>query len=113
MIAQRFVMACAFALALLHASASAASVDQGQASYVDHGCWGCHGFVGQGGTTGPKLAPEPKPLEFFNAFIRHTPGRMPPYSEKILSNEDLANIHAYLKSIPGTKDYRTIPLLKE
>jgi mono/diheme cytochrome c family protein len=38
---------------------------------------------------------------------------MPPYSEKILSNEDLADIYAYLQSIPKAADYKTIPLLNQ
>ena len=36
---------------------------------------------------------------------------MPPYSEKILSNQELVDIHAYLKSIPVGPDYKSIPLL--
>ena len=38
---------------------------------------------------------------------------MPPYSEKILSNEDLADMHAYLSTIPKPKDYKSIPLLSQ
>jgi ubiquinol-cytochrome c reductase cytochrome c subunit len=36
---------------------------------------------------------------------------MPPYSEKILSNAELADIHAYLQSRPAAPDLKTIPLL--
>ena len=36
---------------------------------------------------------------------------MPPYSEQVLSNEDLADVHAYLSTIPKGKDYKDIPLL--
>ena len=38
---------------------------------------------------------------------------MPPYSEAVLSNEDLADIYAYLQSIPKSPDYKTIPLLND
>ncbi len=31
----------------------------------------------------------------------------------MLSNEDLADIYAYLQSIPKTPDYKTIPLLNQ
>jgi hypothetical protein len=31
--------------------------------------------------------------------------------EAVLSNEDLADIHAYLQSIPKAADYKSIPLL--
>jgi mono/diheme cytochrome c family protein len=67
--------------------------------------------VGQGGIAGPKLAPDPKPIEYIDAFVRNTRGTMPPYSEKILSKKDLADIHTYLKSIPKGPDYKSIPLL--
>ena len=93
------------------AACHAQSADKGKDTYVKNGCWGCHGYVGQGGITGPSLAPETKPFEFMNVFIRHTKGPMPRYSEKILSAEDLADIHAYLKSIPKGPDYKSIPLL--
>jgi hypothetical protein len=36
---------------------------------------------------------------------------MPPYSEKILPNEDLADIYAYLESIPKGPDPKSIQLL--
>ena len=50
-------------------------------------------------------------LEAMSAFLRHTNGRMPPYPEAIMSNADLADIHAYLQSIPKSPDYKSIPLL--
>ena len=56
--------------------------------------------MGQGGITGPKLAPDPMPVEAFNAYVRTTNRAMPPYREAVLSNEDLADIYAYLQSIP-------------
>ena len=67
-------------------AALAASAEKGKAAYVKNGCWQCHGFVGQGGVTGPKLAPDPMPLEALSAFMRHTNGAMPPYQEAVLSN---------------------------
>jgi hypothetical protein len=36
---------------------------------------------------------------------------MPPFREEILSNEDLADIYAYLQSIPKGLDPKSIPLL--
>jgi ubiquinol-cytochrome c reductase cytochrome c subunit len=107
-----FALPLVVALIISHA-ALAASAEKGRAAYVAHGCWQCHGFVGQGGITGPKLAPDPIPMEAFAAFVRTTDRAMPPYSETILSNGDLADIHAYLGSIPQGPDYRTIPLLNQ
>ena len=52
-------------------------------------------------------------LEAFNVFVRNSNGPMPPYPKEILSDADLADIHAYLQSIPAGKDYKSIPLLNQ
>ena len=93
------------------AATAAGSAEKGKAAYVQHGCWQCHGFAGQGGVTGPKLAPNPMPPEALSAFVRNTRGAMPPYQSAILSEADLADIHAYLQSLPKAPDYKSIPLL--
>jgi len=110
----RLLAPAAFAAGLVvgTVSALAASPEKGKVAYVNYGCWECHGFVGQGGASGPKIAPNPMPLDALSAFLRHTNGAMPPYQEAVLSNEDLADIHAYLQSISKSADYKTIPLLK-
>ncbi len=102
-----------FATGLLFAPLvlAAGSAEKGKVAYVQHGCWQCHGFVGQGSVTGPKLAPNPIPPEAFSAFVRFTNGAMPPYQKSILSDGDLADIHAYLQSLPKAPDYKSIPLL--
>lgn len=98
-------------LLLGHGAALAASAEKGKAAYVKYGCWQCHGFDGQGGVAGAKLAPDPMPAEAFVAFVRTTNRAMPPYSEAVLSTEDLNDIHAYLASIPKAPDPKSIPLL--
>jgi mono/diheme cytochrome c family protein len=93
--------------------ALAASAEKGRIAFVQHGCWQCHGFQGQGGVAGAKIAPDPIAQEAFTAFVRGTNRFMPPYPEAILSNEDLADIYAYLESIPKAADYKSIPLLNQ
>jgi ubiquinol-cytochrome c reductase cytochrome c subunit len=96
--------------------AHAASAEKGKALFVQHGCWQCHGFLGQGSAAasgGKVLAPDPMPYETFSAFVRSTNRAMPPYSEKILPNEDLADIYSYLQTVPKTADYKSIPLLSQ
>ena len=104
-------VAVAAVLVISHVAALAASAEKGKAAFVKNGCWQCHGFVGQGGVAGPKLAPDPLPLAALSAFLRNSNGAMPPYMEAVLSNEDLADIHAYLQAIPKAADYKSIPLL--
>jgi mono/diheme cytochrome c family protein len=96
--------------ASLSTAALAADAAAGKQKYVTHGCFQCHGFVGQGGA-GPKLAPNPMPYDTLASFVRTTNRAMPPYSEKILPNEDLADIYAYLESIPKGPDPKSIQLL--
>jgi mono/diheme cytochrome c family protein len=108
-------VAAAFAASLLLGSgaAFAASAENGKKVYTAVGCWQCHGTVGQGGVTGPKLAPDPMPFETFTAFVRTTNRAMPAYREPVLSNSDLADIHAYLTSLPKAPDPKSIQLLNQ
>lgn len=112
----RGLAALAAGLVLGCGGALAASAEKGKIAFVQHGCWQCHGFSGQGSvaTSGGKvLAPDPLPWETFSAFVRSTNRAMPPFSEKILPNADLEDIYAYLQSVPKTADYKTIPLLNQ
>lgn len=96
---------------ILSMTAHAADAEKGRAAFVRHGCFQCHGFMGQGGSAGKTLAPNPLPFETFSVFVRNTSGAMPPFQKAILSDEDLADIYAYLRAIPKPPDYKTIPLL--
>src|SRR5262250_745259 len=104
-IMSRVVLAAlaAGAVALAHGSAFAADAKKGKDAFLKYGCWQCHGTEGQGSAVtslGKVLAPDPLPWEGFSAFVRSTNRAMPPYSEKVLPNSDLEDIHAYLVSIP-------------
>ena len=92
---------------------SASASEKGKQLFVKNGCWQCHGFVGQGGIAGARLAPDPMPLEAMVNFVRNSNRSMPAYSEAILPNADLAEIHAYLSSIPKPADPKSIPLLNQ
>jgi mono/diheme cytochrome c family protein len=92
-------------------AASAASAEKGKSEFLRHGCWQCHGYAGQGGVTGPRLAPNPIPFETLSNFVRTTNRAMPPFRKEILSDDDLADIYAYLQSQPPTADPKSIPLL--
>ena len=115
----RFVIRAAFAavgaFALGHSALAAGSPEKGKEAFIKHGCFECHGTVGQGSVAtsrGKVLYNTELPVEAFIAFVRGTNRAMPPYSEKILSDADLTDIYAYLESLPKPADYKTIPLLK-
>ena len=104
-------------LAALCASTALAQAPQGdpergKAAFLRIGCYTCHGFEGQG-VPGRKLAPNPLPFPAFANFVRTSPGEMPTYTPKVLSDQELADIHAYLRSKPASPNPGTIPLLQE
>lgn len=103
---------CAALSFVPHSGSVAASAEHGKAVFAKAGCWQCHGMVGQGGVTGPRLAPDPIPAEALTGFVRSSNRQMPPYSPQIISDSDLADIHAYLSSIPASPDYNKIPALQ-
>ncbi len=84
--------------------ALAADAARGQETYDRVGCALCHGSVGQGPVSGPKLAPDPLPFVAIRDYIRAPAQIMPPYREATLSDEEIADIHAYLESIPPAPD---------
>lgn len=99
------------------AQAQAAAAPKGDAvagkkRFADVGCYQCHSYVGQGGA-GARLAPNPIPYPAFLKYIREPKGQMPPYTDKYLKDSDVANIYAYLQSIPKPPDWKTLPELKD
>jgi len=93
------------------AQAPAGRVDAGAAVYRKVGCFQCHVNEGQGGANGPKLGPDPVPFARFTQYTRKPTGDMPPYTEKVLSAQDLADIYAFLRARPRPPAVSAIPLL--
>ena len=84
-----------------HVDAAGGDATRGKEIFLRVGCYECHGTVGQGApATGPRLAPNPLPLAAFKPLVRNPSNVMPAYSERILSEAELADIYAYLQSIP-------------
>ena len=94
------------------AQAPKGNAAKGKARYGEVGCYQCHGFVGQGGV-GTRLAPNPMPYPAFQNYIRNPKGQMPPYTNKYLTDTDMADLYAYLQSIPKPPDWKTLPELKD
>ncbi len=91
--------------------AAPSRVAHGRQVYVAEGCYQCHGYSGQG-TSGPRLAPNPLPIELFTRQLRNPLNVMPVYTRVVLPDADLADIYAYLNSVPGPKSVAEIPLLR-
>lgn len=94
---------------------------RGRALFVKNGCYACHGYDGQGSIyTGLRIAPDPPPWQVIAAFIRNPPGLkrpysnwplfvMPPFTANMVTDRDVRDICAYLKSVPGPAALESIP----
>ncbi|MGI8743918.1 MAG: c-type cytochrome [Bryobacteraceae bacterium] len=84
----------------------------GKTIYTKYGCYQCHGREGQGSSaTGPRIGPAPIPFSAFIGYLRQPTGQMPPYSRKVLSDSEAADIYAFLESLPKPPARKSIPLL--
>jgi len=87
------------------------NVNAGAALYKKNGCYECHVNDAQGGPQGPRLGPNPIPLPRFVAYVRNPGGDMPPFTAKVISDDDLSKIYAFLQSRPTPPPVKDIPLL--
>lgn len=105
------------AIALLGAASlsaqSSGNVENGKRQFEKLGCYTCHGHQGQGGGAGAKLAPHPIAAAALIAYVRHPAGTMPPFTAKVVSDQDLRDIQAYLASVPAPPPAKDIPLLNQ
>ena len=82
---------------------------------MKYSCYGCHGFSGQNGN-GARLVPMKFPQAGFIAYVRNPPraNQMPSYSPKVLADTDLADIYAYIKSLPDSAPpAASVPILSQ
>lgn len=70
---------------------------EGARLFVTKGCAACHTLQGRGGAVGPPITGTD--LETLREKVRKGPSGMPSYSPKTLTEEELAAIAAYLKSL--------------
>jgi mono/diheme cytochrome c family protein len=110
------VVAVAISVAGYGSALAGGDAQKGKIAFVKNGCWQCHDFAGEGSiaTSGGRvIARTALPLDAFTAFVRNTNGDMPPFRAEILSDGDLADIYAYLQSLPSPQQAADIPLLND
>jgi len=83
----------------------------GKDLYLRYSCYACHSYDGHGGA-GARLVPMRMTVERFSTYVRN-PRQMPPYSTKLLSEAQMADIWAYIKSLPVSPEAKDIPLLAQ
>ena len=93
-------------------AAPAGNVSNGKRIFNSYGCYQCHGREAQGSApTGPRIGPHPIPWAAFSRYVRQPAGQMPPYTSKVVSETELADIYAFLQSLPQPPPAKNIPLL--
>jgi cytochrome c553 len=107
-----------FAAALCAGTVSAQDVPRGSAErgkrlYIDLNCHSCHGTHAQGG--GRNSEP-PIPLGYpwagFLNQLRKPRLDMPAYEEKLVSNQDVADMYAYFAALKPASAAKDIPQLR-
>ena len=95
------------------ASAQGGNAVNGKKLFASKGCWECHGYAVQGGRDGARIASTALSEQAFIRYVRKPSGAMPAFVEKILPDSELGDIYAYVKSLPGPKPAKDVPLLNE
>ena len=93
------------------AAAQAQNPANGKALFIKQQCARCHGTDGQGGA-GARLTPNPPTVAVMQKYVRNPTGAMPPYTNQV-SDADIADIRAYLATVPAPPAVKDIPLLNQ
>jgi mono/diheme cytochrome c family protein len=94
--------------------APAGDAANGKRLFLTDGCFTCHGRSGQGGaynTPAPILAKTALPFDGFKGQIRNPVNDMPAFSDALLSDKDIADIYAFVQSLPGRGSAKDIAIL--
>ena len=110
---------CTIVLALTASAGWAADAPHGDAAkgralYMSVGCSYCHGTAGQGGggrTGGLRIANQNIGYPAFLNQLRHPVNEMPPYVASAMPDQQVADIYAFVSTLPRPPDANTIPLL--
>ena len=104
------VVACLMGSGAFAQDTPAGNAANGKKLFETIGCFECHGYAGQGGA-GPKLI-DPPAYPAFIVQLRTPRNVMPPYTAKVLSDQQAADIYAHLKEFTKGSDAKSIPLLQ-
>ena len=99
--------------ALVRAQDSAGNPEAGKRLYMKNGCYQCHGTVGQGTIAGARIGPPPLSAQGLIRYVRRPAGQMPAFTEKVMSDRELTDVYAFLKTIPPPKPSKDVPLLND
>jgi mono/diheme cytochrome c family protein len=87
------------------------NAENGKRLFERDGCYQCHGYAGQGGRDGARIAATGMTPAAFARYVRRPFGSMPAFTAKVVSDSELADIYDFLKSLPPAKPAKEISLL--
>jgi mono/diheme cytochrome c family protein len=106
-------IAAAAALSAQDSGAASGNPAAGKEIFLKYTCYGCHGFSGQNGP-GARLVPMRMTQAGFVNYVRNPRTRqMPSYSAKVLSDGQLGNVYAYIKTLPASRTAKDISDLNQ
>jgi mono/diheme cytochrome c family protein len=116
------IAALAFAGSMLAAALGTAQAQdappgdaaKGKRIFLAEGCFTCHGRAGQGGAyngPAPILAHTAMPFDGFKGQLRNPANDMPAFSDAVLSDQDVADIYAFVEMLPGPTSPKDIAIL--
>jgi len=105
------VFAAALATATLIAQIPAGDTANGKKLFLRDGCYECHGYAGEGGAAGARIAAIGLNAQGLIRYVRAPGGQMPAYTDKVISDQELTDVWAYLQTMPKAKPAKDIPLL--
>ena len=89
------------------------NAEKGKKLFLDYSCYACHGFSGQNGP-GNRLVPMKMPRVVFTAYVRNPKTKaMPTYSTKVMTDAQLGDVWAYVRTLPDAPKAEDIKLLKD
>ena len=94
-------------------AAAKGNAENGKKIFTSYGCYQCHNYAAHGGRAGPRLAPNPIPFAAYLRYVRAPTNQMPPYTDKSVSDQELADIYAFLLTIPVPPAVDSIAMLEE
>ena len=97
------VFAAPALFAIAAPAAPAGDIAAGRQLYAEKGCAACHGPGGEGAAAGPRVAGAAMDWPAYHAQIRAPRGAMPPYGPGLMSDRQVADTYAYLKSLAAPK----------
>jgi mono/diheme cytochrome c family protein len=97
--------------ATLLAQGPAGDAASGKKLFLRDGCYECHGYAGQGGAAGARIATIGLNAQGLIRYVRAPAGAMPAYTDRVITDQELTDIHAYLQTMAKAKPAKDIPLL--